>query len=174
MSKTKQLTYAALCVALGIILPITMHSIPNSGSVLLPMHIPVLLCGLICGWPYALLCGVVTPTLSSILTGMPPAAYLPSMLCELAVYGFAASLLLRFVRTKSNLADLYIALIGSMLAGRVVAGILNALIFNVGNYSMQIWVTRLFINSLPGIVIQLVLLPVVVQALTKAKIVTRN
>ncbi len=174
MTKTKQLTFTALCVALGIVLPMTLHAVPSGGSIFLPMHIPVLLCGLICGWPFGLLCGLATPFLSSLLTGMPPMAYLPSMLCELAVYGLVAGLILKFVRTKSTIVDLYIALVGAMLAGRFAAGVLNALIFNVGKYSMEIWVTGMFVKALPGIIIQLVLLPVVVQALMKAKVVTRG
>ena len=83
----KNLVTAAMCVALGIILPMAFHTIQNAGSIFLPMHIPVLICGLACGWQYGLLCGVLTPLLSSLLTGMPPAAILPAMLCELAVYG---------------------------------------------------------------------------------------
>ena len=87
---TKQLVLAALCVALGVVLPVAFHSIPNAGSVLLPMHIPVLLCGLVCGPVYGLLSGILTPLLSSMITGMPPMAYLPGMLCELSAYGLAA------------------------------------------------------------------------------------
>ena len=83
---TKQLVLAALCVALGVVLPVAFHSIPNAGSVLLPMHIPVLLCGLVCGPWFCLGCGALTPMLSSLATGMPPAAILPGMLCQLAVY----------------------------------------------------------------------------------------
>ena len=80
MKNTKKMVITALCMAIGIILPITLHAIPNAGSILLPMHIPVLLCGLICGPVYGVICGVMTPFLSSLLTGMPPAAYLPSMI----------------------------------------------------------------------------------------------
>ena len=87
---------SALCVALGVVLPVAFHSIPNAGSVLRPMHIPVRLCGLVCGPVYGLLSGILTPLLSSMITGMPPMAYLPSMLCELAAYGLAAGVLRRF------------------------------------------------------------------------------
>lgn len=103
---TKQLVLAALCVALGVVLPVAFHSIPNAGSVLLPMHIPVLLCGLVCGPVYGLLSGILTSLLSSMITGMPPMAYLPSMLCELAAYGLAAGVLRRFVRTGKRPLDL--------------------------------------------------------------------
>lgn len=174
MSKTKkyiwEMVIAALCVALGVVLPVAVHGIPNAGSVLLPMHIPVLLCGLLCGPAYGLACGVVTPLLSSLITSMPPAAMLPSMICELAVYGLAAGLLILLVRTKSQIANVYISLVGAMLIGRVVYGVVNALIFRAGEYSMAMWLTASFVTALPGIIIQLVLLPLVVLALRKAKL----
>ena len=66
MTQTKRLVLAALCVALGVVLPVAFHSVANAGSIFLPMHIPVLLCGIICGWPYGLACGVLTTKRSSI------------------------------------------------------------------------------------------------------------
>lgn len=173
ISKTKQLTFTALCVALGLILPMTFHFVPNAGSVFLPMHIPVLLCGLLCGWQWGLLCGALTPFLSSMLTGMPPAAILPAMLCELAVYGLVTGLLFKVIRCGKPVLDLYASLIGGMMAGRLVSGLVKALIFNVGSYSMQVWVMASFVTALPGIVIQLVLIPVVVETLRRARIVAR-
>ena len=166
---TKQLVLAALCVALGVVLPVAFHSIPNAGSVLLPMHIPVLLCGLVCGPVYGLLSGILTPLLSSMITGMPPMAYLPGMLCELAAYG----LLRRFVRTGKRPLDLYIQLVSAMLIGRLVYGVMNALIFSAGNYSFAVFVSGAFVTALPGIVIQLVLLPAVVLLLEKARLVEK-
>lgn len=168
---TKQLVLAALCVALGVVLPVAFHSIPNAGSVLLPMHIPVLLCGLVCGPVYGLLSGILTPLLSSMITGMPPMAYLPGMLCELAAYGLAAGVLRRFVRTGKRPLDLYIQLVSAMLIGRLVYGVMNALIFSAGNYSFAVFVSGAFVTALPGIVIQLVLLPAVVLLLEKARLV---
>ncbi|MDL2232451.1 ECF transporter S component [Ruminococcaceae bacterium OttesenSCG-928-L11] len=170
--KTKQLVFAALCIALGLVLPMLFHGIPNAGSIFLPMHIPVLLCGLICGWPYGLICGALTPLLSSILTGMPPAAILPAMLCELAVYGLMAGLLIQLVRTPKSIANIYVSLVGAMLCGRLVAGAVKALIFNVGAYSMQAWIASSFVTALPGILLQLIVIPIVVQALRQARIIT--
>lgn len=174
MSKTKRTVYAAMCLALGVVLPLAFHSIPNSGSIFLPMHLPVLLCGLICGWPFGLACGVLTPVLSSLITGMPPMAYVPGMVCELAVYGLVSGLLLRYVRTGKTLADIYISLISAMLIGRVVYGILNALIFSAGNYSMQIWVAGAFITPWPGLIALLVLIPAIIIALEKAKLISKR
>ena len=171
MKHTKKLVITALCIALGVVLPFAFHSIPNAGSVMLPMHIPVLLSGLLCGPLYGLAAGLLTPLLSSFITGMPPVAYLPSMLCELAVYGLVAGLLIHFIKTKSSIANIYIALIGAMMCGRLVYGLLNAVIFRAGEYSMVVWLTSAFVTSLPGIIIQLVVIPLIVIALRKAKLV---
>lgn len=170
-SQTHDLVFAALCVALGVALPLAFHGIPNAGSIFLPMHIPVLLCGLVAGWPYGLICGLLTPALSSILTGMPPAAYLPSMLCELAVYGLMAGLLCRLVHTGRRTADLYLQLVGAMLLGRVVYGAMNALVFSAGSYTLSLFLTAAFVTALPGIVIQLVVLPPLVLLLQKLRLV---
>lgn len=170
--KTKNMVLTGILIALGIVLPLAFHAIPNAGSIFLPMHLPVLFCGLVCGWSYGLLAGIATPLLSSILTGMPPAPILPGMLVELAVYGLVAGLLIRFVKSRSQTATVFIALIGAMLAGRVLAGLVNALIFNLGTYSLQIWLSAFFITALPGIALQLVLIPALIFALRKAKLIS--
>lgn len=171
MSSVKKAIITAACIALSVVLPMTLHAIPNAGSIYAPMHIPVLLCGLICGGPLGLLCGLLGPLLSNLLTGMPPMAYLPTMMVELAVYGLVAGLLMKLVRTRSLYADLYISLISALLAGRVVAGIARALIFAPGKYSLAAWVTSYFVTVLPGIIIQLVLIPTIVFALEKARLI---
>lgn len=171
MSTVKKAIITAICIALCVVLPQAFHAIPNAGSIYLPMHIPVLLCGLICGWPFGLLCGLAGPALSSLFTGMPPAAYLPPMMIECAVYGLVAGLLMAVVRTKNTYADLYISLIGAMLVGRVVAGLCRALIFAPGNYSMAAWTTAYFVTALPGIIIQIVIIPSIVFALMKARLI---
>ena len=171
MSVVKRSILTAVCIALCVVLPQAFHAIPNAGQVYLPMHIPVLLCGLICGAPYGLLCGLAGPALSSLFTGMPPAAMLPSMLVECAAYGLIAGLMMQLVRTKKLYPDLYISLLAAMIAGRIVSGVAKALIFSAGSYSMAAWVTGSFVTSLPGIVIQLVLLPTIVFALMKARLV---
>ncbi|MHC1770644.1 MAG: ECF transporter S component [Flexilinea sp.] len=174
MSNVKKLIITSVCMALSVVLPMAFHAVPNAGSIFSPMHIPVLLCGLICGWPFGLACGLVGPFLSSILTGMPPMAYLPGMLIELAVYGFVAGLLSSSIRTRKFYPDMYICLIGAMLAGRIISGILKALIFSAGSYSMSAWITSYFVTSLPGIIIQLVLIPSIVYALERAKLIPQR
>lgn len=171
MSVVKKSIITAVCIALCYVVPLLFHGVQNAGRVFLPMHLPVFLCGLICGWQYGLLCGLAGPALSSLLTSMPPAAMLPSMMLELAVYGCVSGLMMRFIRTKNTYADLYISLIAALLCGRVVAGLMQALIFSKGAYSMTAWVSGYVVTSWPGTLIQLVLLPSVVFALMKAHLI---
>ncbi len=170
-TKILKLIISSLCIAAGIVLPVAFHAIPNAGSVFLPMHIPVLLCGLICGPFYGFACGILTSLLSCLLTGMPPVAFLPGMLCELAVYGFVSGILFSVVKTKNRQVNTFISLIGAMLSGRLIGGILNAFIFSVGKYTMQIWLTSSFVTALPGIIAQLIFIPVIIFALQRAKLI---
>lgn len=171
MSPVKKSIITAVCIALCVVLPQAFHAIPNAGSIYCPMHIPVLLCGLICGWQYGLLCGIAGPLVSALITGMPPAAVLPGMLVECAVYGALTGLMMQLVHTKKVYPDLYISLLVAMLGGRIISGIAKALIFSAGSYSMTAWVTGSFVTSLPGIIVHLVLIPSIVYALMKAKLI---
>ena len=117
LSATKKLVFCAICVALCVVLPMAFHAL-GSGTVFLPMHVPVLLCGLVCTWPYGVVCGLLGPLLSSVLTGMPAAAVLPSMMAELAVYGLVTALVMRLVHTGRLYGDLYIALCCAIPCGR--------------------------------------------------------
>jgi len=147
ISITKKSIIAAVCLALCVVLPQAFHAIPNAGSIYSPMHIPVLLCGLICGWPFGLLVGILGPILSSLFTGMPPVAVLPTMVVELAIYGLMAGLLSHLIRTKKLALDLYISLIGAMLTGRVVAGIVRAFIFSRVQVTMKAGATSYFVPA---------------------------
>ena len=167
-SKTVKLVLSALFLALAYVLPFLTGQIQQIGKMLCPMHIPVLLCGFICGWPYGLLCGLMGPALSSLLTGMPPAPMLPSMMVECAVYGAVSGIMLKLVRTGRLTADLYIALITAMLAGRIVSGIAKALIFSPG-ITMGVWLTASFVTALPGIIVQLIAIPLLVSLLMKTR-----
>lgn len=171
MSYAKKAIITAVCIALCAVLPMAFHAIPRAGQIYLPIHIPVLLCGLICGWHFGLLCGLAGPVFSMLTTHMPRAPYLPPMMLELAVYGLVAGLVLYFVHTRVLILDLYISLISAMLAGRVVAGIAKALIFAPGKVTMNAWVTSYFIKGIPGIIIQLAILPAIVYALYQAKLI---
>ncbi len=169
MTLVKRMVTTAICAAMCVVLPIAFHAVPNAGSVLLPMHIPVLLCGLLCGWPYGLLCGLMGPFISSF-TGMPPLSVLPGMMVECATYGFVTGLGMRYIRTGKTTADLYISMIAAMALGRTVAGLAKALIFTPG-ISPFAWVTTSLVTGIPGIIIQLIVMPALVLTLTKAKLI---
>ena len=171
MNKTKQIVLTALFVALGVALPQAFHAIPNAGSIFLPMHIPVLISGYAVGPVFGLLCGILTPLLSHLIFSMPPAPVLPGMLCELAMYGLMSGLLNKVVKIENRLVKNYVVLIGAMLCGRVTYGILNALVFKAGSYSMQAWISAAFVTAIPGIIIQLVLIPILVDRLQKANLI---
>lgn len=174
MTNLRKFNFTAVCIALCVVLPIAFHAIPNAGSIFLPMHIPVLLCGLTCGWLYGLVCGLLGPLLSSVFTGMPAMAYLPSMLVELAIYGVVSGLMMRWIHTKKLYPDLYISLISAMLVGRVAAGAVKALIFTPGQITVSAWMASYFVTAWPGIVIQLILIPAIVVALEKAKLIPKR
>lgn len=173
LSNIKRLVLTAVCAALCVVVPMAFHAIPNAGSVVLPMHIPVLLCGLMCSWPYGFICGLLGPLLSSLLTGMPPAAMLPSMMVECAVYGCAAGAMMELVHTKKLFLDLYISLVTAMVLGRVVAGIAKALIFAPGT-PMFAWVTTSLVTGIPGIILQLALIPAIVALLMRARLLPQR
>lgn len=175
MSYIKRVCICAVCIALCYVLPLAFHAF-GAGTIFLPMHIPVLLCGLLCGWGYGAVCGIIGPIISSLLSGMPPAAMLVSMIPELCTYGLVSGLLLRFVRTKCTYADLYIALVCAMLCGRVVGGAAKALFFlsgasNMATLSFHMLASTYFIEGLPGIAIQLLVLPTLVFTLMKARLI---
>ena len=172
-SKTKRLTASAICLALCVVLPVLFHAVPNAGNIFLPMHIPVLICGLMCGTVYGAVCGIMGPLLSSLITGMPPLSIAPSMMVECAVYGLVCGLMMKYVKTGKNLLDLYLSLVTSMLIGRVVAGFAKALIFTPG-VSPFAWVGASIITGIPGIAIQLVLIPLLITALTKAGLISKD
>lgn len=169
-SKVNRQVLTALFIALCVVLPMAFHSIPNAGSIFCPMHIPVLLCGMVCGPIYGGFCGLVGPLLSSLLTGMPPMGMLPGMMVELMVYGLVTGLLTKKDPAKNTIPRLYVSLITAMLAGRVISGIVKAFIFLAGEYSMQMWATASFVTAFPGIVIQLVFIPVIYKGLVRAKV----
>jgi len=166
----KNLIITSLMVALGFVLPSLFHLIA-AGPVMLPMHIPVLITGLVCGPAYGTLCGVLLPILSCILTGMPtlfPTAI--SMTLELCAYGFLTGLCFQELSWR-----LYPSMITAMLAGRVASGIANTFLYGMTNqsYSLQMFIGTAFVTALPGITIQLVLIPAIVAALIKAKLIDK-
>ncbi len=175
MSKIKRACIAALCAAFCYVLPLLFHPL-GLGSVLSPMHIPVLLCGLVCGGGYGLLCGLIGPVLSSLLSGMPGLMMLPRMVPELMAYGLAAGLAMRYIRTKHTASDVYLCLAIAMVLGRIVGGIATTVFYTVtsGHYSLVLWLTGYFAESLPGIAAHLLLVPAVYFALEKSKLIGKR
>ena len=173
LSPAKKLVLTAVCIALCVVVPIAFHAIPNAGSVFLPMHLPVLLCGMLCGWPFGGVCGLMGPALSSLITGMPAAAILPAMTVECTVYGITAGFLMDKVRTGHLYADLYLSLIPAMVLGRVVSGVAKAWILAPG-ITLVKWATVSFVTGLPGIIMQLLLVPAIILSLTKAKLISER
>ena len=166
-----RLTETALCIALGLLLPTVFHAF-GAGNVLLPMHIPVLLCGLLCGWQYGAVCGIVVPFLSSVFTGMPPIFPVgTAMIFELCAYGLLAGL---FYRVRNW--NVYAALIGAMLGGRLVSGVANTVLMGIAGkpYGFSIFLSSAFITAWPGIVLQLVLIPILILSLQKSGLITRE
>lgn len=163
------LVTAAICLALCMVLPFLTGQIPEIGSALCPMHIPVLLCGFLCGPAYAAAIGAVAPLLRFALFGMPPIFPTGVAMCfELAAYGFVSGWLYR--RLPRSRASIYAALIAAMLAGRVVWGAVRAVLSGVGAspFTWAAFLSGAFTTAIPGIIVHIILIPIIVMALERA------
>ncbi len=171
-SYIRNLVLAAMFLAIGIVLPFLTGQVPQIGSMLLPMHIPVLLCGFICGWQYGLVVGFILPLLRMALFGMPPLLTAVAMAFELATYGLITGILWKAL-PKKNIASLYLSLVGAMLIGRVVWAIVRVIMTGVADeaFTWQIFVAGAFTNAIPGIILQLVLIPALLVALGRAHVI---
>ncbi len=169
----RSLALSAMFLALGLILPFLTGQIPYIGQMLLPMHIPVIFCGLICSPQYGLLVGLILPPLRYLLFSMPP--IFPAGLAmsfELASYGFFAGLLYRKSRHKCILS-LYRALAAAMLLGRLVWGAAMAVFSGLSGsaFPFSAFLSGAFFTAIPGIALQLILIPTIMIALKRAKLV---
>lgn len=174
-TRLRKLTYSALYMAIALILPFVTGQIPEIGAMLCSMHIPALLCGFMCGWPWGVAVGFISPLLRSVMFGMPamfPAAI--AMAFELAVYGGMAGLL--YSRLPRKKWMIYAALLISMIAGRVVWGAVQALLAGLsGNsFTWTLFLTGAVINAIPGIIMQLALIPVLVVTMDKAGLMVND
>lgn len=165
MYSAKKMTYAALFLAFGLIVPQTFHLLGGTGPVFLPMHIPVLLAGFFLGGPTGAIIGLITPVLSSFVTAMPQPPILYFMMAELAAYGFIAGYLY-----KTRKLSVYMALVGAMIGGRVVlAGAVTLLQPLLGfKLSPAVYLSGALLNGIPGMILQLILIPVLVKLLYRA------
>jgi len=169
---TKKMVLSGLFIALGLTLPFLTAQIPSIGSKLLPMHIPVLLGGFILGWPCGLVIGLIVPLLRSILFGMPP--MFPTAIAmsfELASYGLVAGLLYKLLPKKNIF--IYITLIISMICGRIVWGTVSIFLYGLSGtaFTWKIFMAGAFINAIPGIIIQVIIIPIILIALERAKLI---
>lgn len=168
-SKLKKLIFSAVFLSLGMILPLFTAQIKEIGDSLLPMHLAVMLCGLVCGPYYGLSTGLILPFLRSALFGMPP--IYPAavwMAGELATYGFALGLLYEKGRRK-NLVWLYASLLLSMIAGRLVWGLLKAVLLGFAHqpFTFHAFLVGGFVDAFPGILLQLILIPMLMGIFKK-------
>ncbi len=180
---TKNLTLSAMFLALALVLPFLTGQIPEFGSMLLPMHIPVLLCGFLCGWTWGLGVGFIAPLLRSLLFGMPPMLNVAiPMAFELAAYGALAGLLYKGLKNSEfklfasagkngkGIVNAYVALIIAMLLGRLVWGIAKFAVvslFTTGFFTLPMFFAGAFVTAWPGIVLQLAIIPPIVIALER-------
>jgi len=164
MTTTKKLTFAGLFLALAVLIPMIFHLTGIAGQIFLPMHIPVILCGFICGKKYGLLVGAVAPLINTLILGMPVLYPIGiGMVFELAAYGFFAGWL--FEKSKRVIP----ALIGAMILGRIVriaATYLITVPFGA-TFIFKGILTAIFITSIWGIIIQIVLIPLVLTAYSR-------
>ncbi len=168
-----RMVLAAMFLALGIVLPFFTGQIQFIGNMLLPLHIPVLLCGFICGWKYGLAIGVILPLLRSSLFGMPPMfPQAVAMAVELGTYGFVSGWLYEHSKWQC-LKAIYRCLIIAMLVGRLVYGIVMTIIMSsLGQpYSLAMFMTSAFVNGIPGIILQLLLIPSILVVLNNQGLV---
>ncbi len=165
---------SAMFISIGLILPFFTGQIQQIGNMLLPMHIPVMLCGLICGWQYGFIVGLILPCFRSLLFGMP--AIYPSAIAmsfELATYGLVIGLFFKKSKWKC-LISLYKSLLFAMLAGRIVWGIsmTGLLAFKSSSFTFSAFLAGAFVNAVPGIILQLVLIPAIMLMLKKTHFIS--
>ena len=166
----RHLVYAAVCLALCMLLPFLTGQIPQIGSALSPMHIPVLLAGFLCGPWWAMAVGFVAPMLRHVWLGMPPLITAIAMSFELAAYGLFSGLLYRLLPKKT--VNIYVSLIGAMILGRIVWGIAMVVISGVSGsaFTWSAFIAGALLNAVPGIILHIVLIPILVMALRRAKV----
>lgn len=170
--RAQKITYSALYLAIAMVLPLLTGQIPQIGAMLCPMHIPALLCGFVCGWPWGLAVGFIAPLLRGILFGMP--VLFPTgvaMAFEMAVYGACAGILYKVL--PKNTAYLYIELVIAMVLGRLVWGLVRFALAGLSGttFTPALFLSGAVLEAVPGIILQLVLIPVLVTALKKTGLV---
>jgi thiamine transporter ThiT len=167
------LTVSAMLFALGLVLPFLTGQIPEIGNLLLPIHIPVLLAGFIVGWKYGLVIGATLPIVRSLIFSKP--AFYPNaiaMAFELAAYGVLTGIFYLVIFKKRTVAEVYASLVIAMLGGRAVKGVVSMFIYGTEGspYTLSMFIGGAFLEAIPGIILQLVLIPTLLLAIKRAKI----
>ena len=175
-SKLKQqkniqnIALSAMFLAFAFVLPFFTGHIPEIGNMLSPMHLPVMLCGFVCGGPWGLLVGFTAPLLRCFIVGAPSPLFprAISMAFELAVYGLVSGVLYRVFPKKK--IYIYASLIIAMVAGRFVWGAvqLACVGFDADKFGFAAFWAGAVANAVPGIIIQIILVPLFVMAADKA------
>lgn len=164
----RKMTFSAMFIALAFVLPFLTANIPEIGQALCPMHIPVILCGFICGWQYGLAVGYVSPLMRSFIMHAPPVMSAIPMAFELAAYGAIAGLMYKLLPKKAPF--MYVDLLVSMIAGRLVWGTVKFFMagLDVSAFGLSAFWAGAVMGSIPGIIVQIVLIPAIVYALSRA------
>ncbi len=165
----RKLTLSAMFLAIGIILPMLTGQVPEIGSMLLPMHIPVFLCAFICGWEYATPMAFFLPLIRTLLFGRPnlyPEAI--AIAFELAAYAFVCGFIYSIVRRR-NMGTAYISLVISMICGRAVRAFVQMILLKlVGlTFSLSSFFTAVIVSAIPGMILQLAIIPTLAISLER-------
>lgn len=171
-SNTTKIVISGVLLAMGMLLPFLTGQIPQIGSRLSPLHLPVLLCGFICGWKYGLAVGFVLPLMRSMVFGMPPLMPTASaMAVEMAVYGAVTGLL--HGKLPKTTGSIYLSLVAAMICGRLAWGLTSVILYGaLGNvFTIQIFIAKGFVDAVPAIILQLVLVPFIVIAIGRSRVI---
>ena len=173
--RIRKMTYTAMFLAIAMVLPLITGQIPEIGKMLCPMHIPVLLCGFMCGWPWGLAVGLIAPPIRSVIFGMP--AMFPeavAMAFEMAVYGAVSGILYRILPRRKW--AIYAALLTAMIAGRLVWGLVRLGLAGLAHseFTFQLFLAGAVTTALPGIIMHILLIPVLVMTMEREGLTARD
>lgn len=155
-------------LAVALLLPFLTAQVQPLGNAICPMHLPVLLCGFFCGPIYGVIVGLFSPILRFALFGAPALMPIGIAMCfELATYGLVSGLLYQSLPKKKS--SIYISLIGAMLIGRIIWGLVMAIISGAGesSFGWAAFLSGAFLNAIPGIILQIILIPILVMTIKK-------
>ena len=177
-NNVKKFVLAAMFLALGLVLPFLTGQIPTIGQMLSPMHLPVMLCGFICGPVYGAVVGFICPLLRGAMFGMPP--IFPggiAMAFELCTYGLVTGIAFRALKKMKRLPRIYVTLVIAMLIGRVVWGLVRfvlSLLFANAGFSFAMFLSSAFIGAWPAFILQFVLIPLILEVLYNSKLINED